>query len=65
MGNKILNMHASAQIDEAKHSVTMLYKILPGPAVRSYGINVAEAARFPPVICEHARLIEAQLLSSN
>jgi DNA mismatch repair ATPase MutS len=65
LGNKIVNMHASAHIDELHQQVTMLFAIQPGPALRSYGINVAQAVRFPEEIVTEARALEARLLGAG
>jgi DNA mismatch repair ATPase MutS len=65
LGNKIVNMHASAHIDELHQQVTMLFAIQPGPALRSYGINVAQAVRFPQEIVTEARALEARLLGQG
>jgi DNA mismatch repair ATPase MutS len=65
LGNKIVNMHASAHIDELHQQVTMLFAIQPGPALRSYGINVAQAVRFPQEIVTEARALEARLLGAG
>lgn len=60
-----MNMHASAHIDEEKQVITMLFAIQPGPALRSYGISVAEAVRFPGAIVREARVLESQLLQQR
>jgi DNA mismatch repair ATPase MutS len=61
-GGRVINMHASAHVDEARQTITMLYEIRPGPALRSYGVNVAAAARFPLEILAHAKALEEQLI---
>lgn len=58
LGNIVVNMHAAAHVDDVHHTVTMLYQIRPGPALRSYGVNVAQAVRFPEAIVEEARRLE-------
>jgi DNA mismatch repair ATPase MutS len=55
-------MHASAHVDEERQTITMLYEIKPGPALRSYGVNVAAAVRFPPEILLHAKALEDRLM---
>lgn len=65
LGGKVVNMHASAHVDEAHQHVTMLFAIQPGPALRSYGINVAQAVRFPAEIVTEAKRIEARLLGTG
>mmetsp|Transcript_7047 Transcript_7047/g.11769 ORF Transcript_7047/g.11769 Transcript_7047/m.11769 type:complete len:183 (-) Transcript_7047:227-775(-) len=61
----VINLHVSADVDETKGSIMMLYEILPGPANRSYGIHVAKIAQFPESIIHHAEEIETALITLN
>jgi DNA mismatch repair protein MutS len=48
-----VNMHVSAA--EAGADIVFLHEILPGPASRSYGIQVARLAGMPAAVVNHAR----------
>ncbi len=48
-----LNVHVSAT--ESGHDIVFLHAIEPGPASRSYGIQVARLAGMPPSVIHHAR----------
>ncbi len=48
-----VNMHVSAT--EAGHDIVFLHEIQPGPASRSYGIQVAKLAGMPASVLHHAR----------
>ena len=53
------NVHVSAA--ESGHSIVFLHAIEPGPASRSYGIQVAKLAGVPAAVVNHARQALAAL----
>ncbi|HEY1102201.1 MAG TPA: DNA mismatch repair protein MutS, partial [Burkholderiaceae bacterium] len=48
-----VNVHVSAT--EAGHDIVFLHEIQPGPASRSYGVQVAKLAGMPAAVLHHAR----------
>ncbi|MCW5238705.1 DNA mismatch repair protein MutS [Verminephrobacter eiseniae] len=54
-----INMHVSAT--ESGADIVFLHEIQPGPASRSYGIQVAKLAGMPPPVLHHARRTLAAL----
>ncbi len=48
-----INVHVSAT--ESGHDIVFLHEIQPGPASRSYGIQVARLAGMPTAVVNHAR----------
>ncbi|WP_249931325.1 DNA mismatch repair protein MutS [Ramlibacter sp. 2FC] len=48
-----VNVHVSAA--ESGHDIVFLHEIQPGPASRSYGIQVARLAGMPAAVLNHAR----------
>jgi len=52
--------HMGCLLQEASRRVTFLYKLVPGVAPRSYGINVALMAGIPPAIVQEAETMAAQ-----
>ncbi|REJ37467.1 MAG: DNA mismatch repair protein MutS [Bacillota bacterium] len=50
-----------AEVAESRGRITFLYKIVPGGADRSYGINVARMAGIPKEIIRHAQRLLKQL----
>ena len=48
-----VNVHVSAA--ESGHDIVFLHEIQPGPASRSYGIQVARLAGMPTAVLNHAR----------
>ncbi|MBX9959088.1 MAG: DNA mismatch repair protein MutS [Burkholderiaceae bacterium] len=48
-----VNVHVSAT--ESGHDIVFLHEIQPGPASRSYGIQVARLAGMPAAVVNHAR----------
>ncbi len=50
---RALNMHVSAV--EAGHDIVFLHAIAPGPASRSYGVQVARLAGMPATLVRQAR----------
>lgn len=55
----IRNLHVSAAVFQG--ALTMLYEVRPGVCDQSFGIHVAELARFPPLVVQMARLRNAEL----
>jgi DNA mismatch repair protein MSH2 len=49
----VKNKHVSAQVDNKE--VIMLYNVVDGPCVESFGINVAEMAGFPADVIHEAK----------
>jgi DNA mismatch repair protein MutS len=62
-----LNMHVSAT--EAGRDIVFLHEVQPGPASRSYGIQVARLAGMPAAVVNHARqaleALEAQQMQTR
>jgi DNA mismatch repair protein MutS len=56
-----VNVHVSAA--ESGHDIVFLHEIQPGPASRSYGIQVARLAGMPAAVLHHARHALAALES--
>ena len=56
---RALNVHVSAA--ENGHDIVFLHDIQPGPASRSYGIQVARLAGMPSAVLSHARHALASL----
>ena len=52
-------MHVTAA--ESGHDIVFLHELQPGPASRSYGIQVARLAGVPAAVVNHARHALAQL----
>ena len=48
------NVHVSA-VESGAHDIVFLHRIEPGPASRSYGIQVARLAGVPTAVVQHAR----------
>ena len=56
---KIKNVHAS--VSEQGHEIVFMYKIKPGRANKSYGINVAKLANLPESLLDRANEILTNL----
>jgi DNA mismatch repair protein MutS len=54
-----LNVHVSAA--ESGRDIVFLHELQPGPASRSYGIQVARLAGVPAAVVNHARHVLAEL----
>ena len=59
----IKNLHV--EVHEENDHVTFLYKVIPGKADKSYGINVARLAKLPESVLERANQILAGLESQT
>lgn len=55
----LFNVHVG--VHEQENEITFLYKIQPGPANKSYGINVARLAHLPDSLLQRAEHILNQL----
>lgn len=56
----VTNLHVMAHVEPKSDSITgrdivMLYKVKPGISDQSFGIHVAELAKFPDEVCQNAR----------
>ena len=64
-----VNVHVSAVEGGGRAGIVFLHRIEPGPASRSYGIQVARLAGVPSAVVQHARhalgALEAQSESSR
>jgi DNA mismatch repair ATPase MutS len=49
----VVNLHVDAKVNDGE--LQLLHNVLPGPATRSYGIEVAELAGFPKHLIDVAR----------
>ncbi|KAJ9457129.1 DNA mismatch repair protein msh-2 [Diplonema papillatum] len=58
----VRNYHVAA--DTSKDELQMLYQVNVGPCSKSYGINVAQIARFPPAVIAAAKR-KTELLEST
>ena len=56
-----INVHVSAAETGEGGSIAFLHEIQPGPASRSYGIQVARLAGVPAAVVNHARHVLARL----
>ncbi|KAJ3284327.1 Mismatch repair protein msh3 [Borealophlyctis nickersoniae] len=62
-GRRVRNMHMGfiEEGEEDDKTVVFLYKLTPGLAHRSYGLNVARLANLPGTLLETARLKSAEM----
>ena len=51
----VVNLHVDTLVNQL--GVTMLYNVKPGPCLQSYGIHVAQLARFPEAVVRDAEHI--------
>nr|WP_144326529.1 DNA mismatch repair protein MutS [Tepidimonas aquatica] len=58
-----VNMHVSA-VESQGRDIVFLHRLEPGPASRSYGVQVARLAGIPPTVVQHARQVLTQLEQS-
>lgn len=50
------NLHVATHVEKtSENSVTLLYKVVEGSCNQSFGINVAELARFPKSVVDMAK----------
>lgn len=59
----ISNVHVD--VKEENGDITFLYKVVPGPANKSYGINVARLANLPEAIIERSSHLLAELKTNG
>jgi DNA mismatch repair ATPase MutS len=55
----VVNQHVTAHASD--NAITMLYNVQPGPSDRSFGIHVAEIAKFPASVVQSAKRKVASL----
>lgn len=51
----VKNLHVSTHIESASEGITLLYKVVEGSCNQSFGIHVAELARFPASVVEMSK----------
>ena len=61
----IKNLHVKTAVDETNGALTMLYQVHQGSCDQSFGIHVAEFAKFPAEVVEAARKRAEELESSS
>ena len=47
------------------YRITFLYKLVPGIAEQSYGLNVARLAQLPPAVVRRAAEKASEVLTAN
>lgn len=57
----VANRHVQTAIDEGSGKLTMLYQVAAGACDQSFGIQVAEFARFPQEVVQLAKAKAAEL----
>jgi DNA mismatch repair protein MutS len=63
--HQAVNVHVSATEGGHKGGIVFLHQIEPGPASRSYGLQVARLAGVPAAVVQHAKHALAALESSS
>lgn len=57
----VANLHVVANADGQDDDITLLYKVAPGTAERSFGIHVAEVVHFPDKVVQMAKRRASEL----
>ena len=52
----VVNLHVAAQ-EEAEHGIRFFHQVMPGPASKSYGVQVARLAGLPPAAIARAEAL--------
>ncbi len=52
----VVNLHVAAQ-EEAQHGIRFFHQVMPGPASKSYGVQVARLAGLPPAAIARAEAL--------
>ncbi len=60
----VVNLHVAAQ-EEAQQGLRFYHQVMPGPASRSYGVQVARLAGLPPGVVERADALLHALQQGN
>ena len=58
------NSHVAAASGSTDGEIAFLHELQPGPASRSYGIQVARLAGIPPTVIRHAQQVQTELQSA-
>jgi DNA mismatch repair protein MSH2 len=61
----VKNLHVKTAIDQSSGALTMLYQVHEGSCDQSFGIHVAEFAKFPQEVIDAARKNAAELENFN
>jgi DNA mismatch repair protein MutS len=60
----VVNLHVAAQ-EEAAHGLRFYHQVMPGPASKSYGVQVAKLAGLPPEAVARAEALLNSLESNS